>query len=199
MFTSAKFRNFKSLKDFTVPLKRVNILVGPNNAGKSSVLDAFRALSTAQAVASRRNPSPIRIGRETLFGYEIPVNQIPISLENIHSDYRSEQETSVTYQIDNGNRLKLHFLDNSRCILVADTSGRQIQNTLAYLDSRWTNLSDKLTVVGGKQFLSSMNVYLQRELGISITATQILRTLVLPADCDLRRILVALDSFAATH
>jgi hypothetical protein len=44
-----------------------------------------------------------------------------------------------------------------------------------------------------------MNVYLQRELGISITATQILRTLVLPADCDLRRILAALDSFAATH
>jgi predicted ATP-dependent endonuclease of OLD family len=112
MFTSAKFRNFKSLKDFTVPLKRVNILVGPNNAGKSSVL---------------------------------------------------------------------------------------FNEAIAYLDSRWTNLSDKLTVVGGKQFLSSMNVYLQRELGISITATQILRTLVLPADCDLRRILVALDSFAATH
>lgn len=132
MFTSAKFRNFKSLKDFTVPLKRVNILVGPNNAGKSSVLDAFRALSAAQTFASRRNPVPINIGRETVFGYEIPRNQIPISLENIHSDYNSEQETSVTYQIENGNRLKLQFLDNFRCVLIADNSGRQIQNTSNY-------------------------------------------------------------------
>jgi predicted ATPase len=55
MFTSAKFRNFKSLKDFTVPLKRVNILVGPNNAGKSSVLDAFRALEHFPFFVNRRD------------------------------------------------------------------------------------------------------------------------------------------------
>jgi hypothetical protein len=133
MFTSVKFRNFKSLKDFTVSLKRVNVLVGPNNAGKSSVLDAFRALSAAQTFANRRNPSPINIGRATVSGYEIPTNQIPISLENIHSDYNSEQETSATYQIENGNRLKLQFLDNSRCVLVAENLGRQIQNTSSYI------------------------------------------------------------------
>jgi AAA15 family ATPase/GTPase len=132
MFTSAKFRNFKSLKDFTVPLKRVNILVGPNNTGKSSVLDAFRALGAAQTFASRRNPTPINIDGETVSGYEIPRNQIPIPLENIHSDYHSDQETSVTFQIENGNRLKLWFLDNSRCALVADNSGRQIQNISSY-------------------------------------------------------------------
>jgi energy-coupling factor transporter ATP-binding protein EcfA2 len=132
MFTSVKFRNFKSLKDFTVHLKNVNILVGPNNAGKSSILDAFRALSAAQAFANRRNPSPIKIGKDTLSGYEIPHSLIPISLENIHSDYNSENETSVLYQIENGNKLKLQFLDNTRCILTAENSGRRIDNTSGY-------------------------------------------------------------------
>jgi hypothetical protein len=440
MFTSVKFRNFKSLKEFTVQLKRINVLVGPNNAGKSSILDAFRALSAAQTFASRRNQTPITIGRDTLSGYEIPVTQIPISLENIHSDYDTSQETSVTFQIDNGNKLKLQFVDNSRCILFTESTGRQIQDTSAYkqkypfsisifptlgpleeeeaivdpdylrrwqstrrsnrlfrnslftigsgqnihlarlsrgrkilffegddvklmkkfaarlgfsnfenetsvtivplggfshrekiadaawtfekvlraeiaisavldrdyrcpeeieeirasvpssipnffildrkelenylldvsaitsainerlatqntrlrsdldssevsaildqiansmksdllsqfagnrvrffegrtrndastvfneaiqyLDSRWSSLPDKLSVVGGKQLLSSLNAYLQRDFGISITATQILRTLVLPEDCDLKRILAALDAFAVSN
>ena len=75
---------------------------------------------------------PINIGRETISGYEIPQNQIPISLENIHSDYNSEQETSVIFQIEDGNRLKLRFLDNSRCVLIADNAGRQIQNISGY-------------------------------------------------------------------
>ncbi|MCK1639132.1 AAA family ATPase [Bradyrhizobium sp. 157] len=132
MFTSAKFRNFKSLREFTVPLRRVNILVGPNNAGKSSVLDAFRALSAAQTFASRRNPSPINVGRETVFGYEIPRSLIPISLDNIHSDYDSDRETSATFELANGNRLKLQFLNNSRCILTAETTGKQVQNTSGY-------------------------------------------------------------------
>jgi hypothetical protein len=32
---------------------------------------------------------------------------------------------------------------------------------ISHLDRRWTTLADKLTVVGGKQFLSSLNAYLQ--------------------------------------
>jgi energy-coupling factor transporter ATP-binding protein EcfA2 len=132
MFTSVKFRNFKSLKDFTVSLKRINVLVGPNNAGKSSILDAFRVLSAAQLFASRRNPALIRLDRETIQGYEIPLNQIPIPLENIHSDYDSETETSVSFQLEGGNRLKLRFFENSRCVLTAENQGRQIQTTSSY-------------------------------------------------------------------
>ncbi|TFV73062.1 hypothetical protein E4K64_21200 [Bradyrhizobium frederickii] len=132
MFTSVKFRNFKSLRDYTVHLKRTNILVGPNNAGKSSILDAFRVLGAAQTFAMRRNPTPLTIGRDTISGYEIPQSQLPISLENIHTDYHSEHETSVTFQIENGNKLQLLFFENSRCVLVADNLGRQIQNTSSY-------------------------------------------------------------------
>ncbi|TYO62148.1 ATP-binding protein [Bradyrhizobium hipponense] len=61
MFKSIRFRNFKSLKDYTVSLRTMNVLVGPNNAGKSTILDAFRAMAAAHRYASRRVQSPISV------------------------------------------------------------------------------------------------------------------------------------------
>lgn len=96
----------------------MNVLVGPNNAGKSTVLDAFRVLVTAHRFASRRNPSPLQVNDQAIVGYDIPAAQIPISLANIHFDYQADQETFATFSLDNGNKLKLSFYDNSRCILL---------------------------------------------------------------------------------
>lgn len=43
MLTSLAIRNFRSLDEFSVPrLGRVNLIVGKNNAGKSTVLEAIR-------------------------------------------------------------------------------------------------------------------------------------------------------------
>jgi predicted ATP-dependent endonuclease of OLD family len=107
MFTKVRFRNFKSLKDFTIHLRAVNVLVGPNNAGKSTVLDAFRIMMVAHGFASRRLPQLIRINNETITGYDIPAPLIPVSLTNIHSDYQTDQETSLTFTLDNGNEIRL--------------------------------------------------------------------------------------------
>lgn len=42
--TSAEFRNFKGLKHFTIALQHMNVLVGPNNCGKSTIIGSFRLL-----------------------------------------------------------------------------------------------------------------------------------------------------------
>jgi hypothetical protein len=102
----------------------MNVLVGPNNAGKSTVLDAFRVLMAAHKFASRRVPSPLQVNDQAIVGYEIPTAQIPISLANIHLDYQADRETSVTFTLENGNKLKLSFYDNSRCILTIDSLQR---------------------------------------------------------------------------
>src|ERR1039458_4613999 len=97
MYKTVKFRNFKSLKDFTIHLRAVNVLVGPNNAGKSTVLDAVRVMSVAHTLASHRLPQSLRIKRKHVVGYELPQSLVPILLTNIHSDYQSDQETSVVF------------------------------------------------------------------------------------------------------
>lgn len=44
MITSARFTNFKLLRDVEIPLGRLNVIVGANGAGKSSVLEALHYL-----------------------------------------------------------------------------------------------------------------------------------------------------------
>lgn len=52
LIDSVQIRRFKSLTDLTLPLDRVTVLVGSNNAGKSSLLQAIQfGVSTVQSLA----------------------------------------------------------------------------------------------------------------------------------------------------
>lgn len=132
MFKSVKFSNFKGMREYSVTLREMNVLVGPNNAGKSTILDAFRVLSVALKHARRRNPTAISVNGRTQAGWEIPSTQLPISLANIHSDYQDEIETSVTFTLTNGNKIHLTFEDNSRCVLTVDETGSHTRNTTQF-------------------------------------------------------------------
>ena len=109
MLRSVAFHNFKALEHFSIALRRTNVLVGPNNAGKSTVLDGFRALAAAMRYARRYRPVPIigPVGRQ-LLGFQIPASTVPISIANIHSHYE-EVETQVIFAIANGRRLTSFF------------------------------------------------------------------------------------------
>ena len=43
--TRIKVDNFKSLKDFEMPLGKFNVLIGPNGSGKTNVLEFFSLMS----------------------------------------------------------------------------------------------------------------------------------------------------------
>ncbi len=51
-----RFRNYKAFQDYSVTLRKFNVLVGPNNAGKSTVLGAIRMLS--EGIRRARSKSP---------------------------------------------------------------------------------------------------------------------------------------------
>ena len=46
-FIQVDFHRFKAFQSFRFRLRHFNILVGPNNAGKSTILTAFRILAAA--------------------------------------------------------------------------------------------------------------------------------------------------------
>jgi ABC-type polysaccharide/polyol phosphate transport system ATPase subunit len=58
-FTKVEFKRFKALNNFTLNLRHFNILVGPNNAGKSTVLAAFRILAAALRKAGAKSAEVI--------------------------------------------------------------------------------------------------------------------------------------------
>jgi predicted ATPase len=50
MIESIQFKNFKALRDTTLPLAPCSIIVGPNGSGKSTVLQALKLLQKPSAV-----------------------------------------------------------------------------------------------------------------------------------------------------
>ena len=133
MLRSVAFRNFKALEQFSVSLRRTNVLVGPNNSGKSTVLDGFRALAAAVRYARRLRPVPIvGPGGKRMLGWQIPASSVPISTANIHSDYE-DVEAQVIFTLDNGRRLILFFDESASCRLCLDADIGTISTTTQFM------------------------------------------------------------------
>ena len=132
VFTSVAFRNFKALSDFSLKLHRKNVLVGPNNAGKSTIISAFRALSAAIRTGRARAPDFVSLpGGDSAIGYRVPEDSLPISTENVHTDL-ADAETSVTFRISTGNRLKLLFPAEGGCLLIPEVDGKPPRTAAAF-------------------------------------------------------------------
>ena len=86
--TSIRFRNYKAFRDYSISLNAFNVLVGPNNAGKSTVLGAIRILSEGLRRARAKSPELIRDKNERqVRGYSVRLQGLPISTENVFHNY----------------------------------------------------------------------------------------------------------------
>lgn len=133
--TSIEFRNFKAFKHYSIKLQRMNILVGPNNCGKSTVIGALRTLSIglrrARAKSAELVDGP---GNFRDWGYIIPNELLPISSENIHTDY-ADMETTVEFRLSNGNRLQLYFPIDGNTVFLPSTNGRPIRTPKSFIEA----------------------------------------------------------------
>jgi len=141
MFRRVEFQNFKGLANFSLTLKGINVLTGPNNAGKSTLLDGFRALSGAYRYASRFLPNRVfdSSGREYR-GYKIPSTYLPITVTNIQTDYNND-DSLVTFHLENGRKLILLFDRDQYCRLLLDQDSPHISTTYQFRKTFPVNLS----------------------------------------------------------
>jgi AAA ATPase domain/AAA domain, putative AbiEii toxin, Type IV TA system len=122
---SIEFKNYKALRNFSLKLSSRNVLVGPNNCGKSTIIGVFRVLAEGLRKARSKNPEPLFVGEMRQRGYRIPNEAISISTENIHTNYE-DVDSSVTFRVSNGNKLKLLFPNGGGCFLIPETIGTYI-------------------------------------------------------------------------
>lgn len=120
--TSVLFSRFKALASHRLSLEHLNILVGPNNSGKSTVIGSVRALAAALRVARSRPPESLELGEGRKLGYRVRESSLPISLENVHTDYAST-DSMVTFLLSNRNKLHLVFPRTEGCFLVPEVPG----------------------------------------------------------------------------
>ena len=119
--TSIHFREFKAFSRYSLSLEHVNILVGPNNSGKSTILGAFRVLAIALKQARSKRPERVDTSEGSQAGYKLSEVALPMSLENVHTDY-APTDSIVTFQLSNKNKLHLLFPATEGCFLIPETA-----------------------------------------------------------------------------
>ena len=122
--SSIRFYGYKAFRSFSFSLQRMNVLVGPNNSGKSTIIQAFRILEVALRQANAKKAEMIQINDQNYIGHRIPDRNLPVSLENVHTDYE-ESDARIRFRCSNGNSLELLFPSDGGCILIPDAQGKQ--------------------------------------------------------------------------
>jgi predicted ATPase len=131
-FVSVDFTRFKAFKRFTLDLRHFNILVGPNNAGKSTVLAAFRMLAHAMRRAESRKAELMHGPNGLVHGHNIDLSQISVAEENLFFDYDDDEAASVRFRLASGNSLLLYFPEHGACRLIPDARGHACSSPASF-------------------------------------------------------------------
>ncbi len=124
-YVRVDFDHFKAFQKFTIHLRNFNILVGPNNAGKSTVLAAFRILSAGMRRAMSRKPQIVSAPNGKSYGYVVDLSAISVAAENIFFNYDDSRTAVIKFTLSNKNELILYFPEQGSCHLLAiNSSGK---------------------------------------------------------------------------
>jgi len=100
---SIEFNDYKSFSRFVLPAREKNVLVGPNNAGKSTSLDAFRITFDALRYVSRRNAIFKSHGSDGVNPtWQVPVTAIQSDLRHCIHNF-GEGHAKISVKLSNGN------------------------------------------------------------------------------------------------
>lgn len=127
-FRTVEFRRFKAFRNYRVDLRDFNVLVGPNNAGKSTVIAAFRILAAAMRKAQSRRAEIVVGPLGPTRGYHIDMRPISVAEENIFFNYDDDEPAFIKFTLSNDFTLTLYFPDRGACNLIADAAGKVIES-----------------------------------------------------------------------
>lgn len=134
-YTKVTFKRFKAFESFTLNLRHINILVGPNNAGKSTILTAFRILAAGLRKARRAKPELVERPDGSRPGYRVDLTALSVGDEEVFFNYDVSQPASVTFTLMGNSRLVLYFPETRLCYLFADDPKKQVWSPTVFKSS----------------------------------------------------------------
>ncbi|WP_434287420.1 ATP-dependent nuclease [Celeribacter sp. SCSIO 80788] len=124
---SLEFFDYKSFPRFKISARDKNVLVGPNNAGKSTSLDALRIAFDVLRSARRRS-SQLRSqdGHGVCATYFVPQSVVQLDLRYCVHNFK-EVTAKIELTATNGNKfvIKLNPDADLECYLVSDTPAQK--------------------------------------------------------------------------
>src|SRR5215475_11161192 len=92
MLRQLRLKNFRSFRNFAIGFGDGAYLVGPNNAGKSTILTALRTADVLLRYAQRRNPTLHGLHNDRHYAaYPISLRDFPALMESVRYDFRGEE------------------------------------------------------------------------------------------------------------
>ncbi|MFI7034884.1 ATP-dependent nuclease [Microbispora rosea] len=105
-----RLRNFKAFEKFAINFQDTSFLVGPNSAGKSTILTALRLAEACLRLARRNRPSLACQHRDGwVQAHPTPIREFEALNESIRHDFRNE-ETSLELTWRSGYKLRAVWL-----------------------------------------------------------------------------------------
>ncbi len=84
-----KLRNYKGFQSFALPFRSTTVVVGPNNAGKSTAIEGLRACAAMARHASRLSASELFEDRgEHYRGWPLNAARLGLDTENLRHEFR---------------------------------------------------------------------------------------------------------------
>jgi hypothetical protein len=108
MLRQLALRNFKGFARFTVRFSANSVLIGPNNAGKSTIISALRLSASAARFSQRRNPSAsFQDGSRWVRGHPLTaISSEGFVSENVRHEFR-EVESRLELTFESGAILRI--------------------------------------------------------------------------------------------
>ena len=105
MLSKLSLKNFRGFYRFDITFRKATVLIGPNNAGKSTIVGALRAADLMLRHARARNPLPAFLDSDIrVYGYPISPSGFGLDEDSLRFDSR-EDETRFDLQFANGSAL----------------------------------------------------------------------------------------------
>jgi predicted ATPase len=112
MLKDLKLENYRGFVQHTIPFKKLNVIVGSNNAGKSSVVEALRITSFAvnryRNLNYRRPPEWLDIGGIN-YGVSPSLKNAEINFDSICNQYNNDQPAVITANFINGSNVTTYL------------------------------------------------------------------------------------------
>jgi AAA15 family ATPase/GTPase len=137
--TTIKYLNYKSFSQFSISLTSFNILVGPNNAGKSTVIGSLKIL--AEGLRKARAKKPILIKSPTgtdALGYEIDLNQVPVATENVFHNYNDDNPAIIRFILSDKSIIQIFFPSHGVCYMNYESDKVIVKTPLEF--KRYVNI-----------------------------------------------------------
>lgn len=126
-YVKVRFSNFKAFEDFTLNIGSFNILVGPNNAGKSTIISAFRILSAGVRRANARKAHLIQGPTGATMAHTLDLAPLSVAGENVFFNYDDSEAGIVRFELSNRYSLTLYFPEKGICYLIPDALGHKCE------------------------------------------------------------------------